>query len=71
VCLLLVTEKTGKVVSINSVTPDDSIVLISQQGLAIRTSMENIPVIGRNTQGVKLMRLSADDRIATTAKVAK
>ncbi|MFP4424557.1 MAG: DNA gyrase subunit A [Candidatus Woesearchaeota archaeon] len=68
---MLVTEKTGKVVSINSVTPDDSIVLISQQGLAIRTSMENIPVIGRNTQGVKLMRLSADDKIVTTAKVAK
>ncbi|MGM5487394.1 MAG: DNA gyrase subunit A [Nanobdellota archaeon] len=68
---MLITAKTGKVVSITSVTQDDSIVLISQQGQAIRTSMEHISVIGRNTQGVRLMRLNPEDRIATTAKVAK
>lgn len=70
VITLKITEKTGKMVSIHSVTDAHDIMIINKSGVAIRTSMKDIAVIGRNTQGVKLINLSKrGDEIASTCRV--
>ncbi|MBN2421698.1 DNA gyrase subunit A [Candidatus Woesearchaeota archaeon] len=63
------TERNGNVVAIKSVTEEDEIILISYEGKVIRTSCKFISVIGRNTQGVRLMRLNQGDRCVDVAKV--
>ena len=68
---IICSERNGNVVAINSVTDDDDIILISQKGIVIRLSASNISEIGRNTQGVRLMRLSEGDRVVASAKVVK
>ena len=45
--------------------------LISKQGIAIRTNAKGISVIGRNTQGVRLMRIAPEDKVMAAAKIAK
>lgn len=70
VITLKITEKTGELVSIHSVTDAHDIMIINKSGVAIRTSMKDISVIGRNTQGVKLINLSKrGDEIASTCRV--
>lgn len=70
VITLKITEKTGELVSIHSVTDAHDIMIINKSGVAIRTSMKDISVIGRNTQGVKLINLSKrGDKIASTCRV--
>ncbi|MBR8730173.1 DNA gyrase subunit A [Porphyromonas levii] len=70
VITLKVTEKTGELVSIHSVTDEHDIMIINKSGVTIRTSMKNIAIIGRNTQGVKLINLSKrGDEIASTCRV--
>ena len=64
------TERNGRVVSIKAVDEEDELMFISVSGQIIRTSSKFISVIGRNTQGVRLMRLDAGDKIADTAKIA-
>ncbi|PIZ53516.1 DNA gyrase subunit A, partial [Candidatus Woesearchaeota archaeon CG_4_10_14_0_2_um_filter_33_10] len=63
------TERNGKVVAIKSVNGDDEIILISKNGIVIRMLANGISVIGRNTQGVRLMRLGQDDKVVSAAKV--
>ena len=63
------TERNGKVIAIKSVNGDDGIILISRKGIIIRMSTNGISVIGRNTQGVRLMRLGQDDKVVSAAKV--
>ncbi len=63
------TERNGKVVSIKAISDEDELMLISVSGQVIRTSSKFISVIGRNTQGVRLMRLGESDKIADTAKI--
>jgi DNA gyrase subunit A len=64
-------ERNGPVVQILSVRDDDDIMLITAQGMVNRTHVSEIRVIGRNTQGVRVMNLNEGDRIASVAKVAK
>jgi len=64
-----VTEKTGEVVGIKVVTPDQELLLITTEGIVIRTSVADIRTIGRNAQGVIVMKTKDDDRVASIATV--
>ncbi len=64
-----VTDKTGEVVGIKVVTPDQELLLITTEGIVIRTSVDDIRSIGRNTQGVILMKTKDDDKVAALATV--
>jgi DNA gyrase subunit A len=66
---LNVTEKTGKLISIKSVTDEHDLMIINKSGIAIRMVVENMRVMGRATQGVKLINLKGKDQIAAVAKV--
>ncbi|HLP79720.1 MAG TPA: DNA gyrase subunit A, partial [Acidobacteriota bacterium] len=63
-------ERNGKVVSVLPVTDETGILLISRNGITIRTRANDISVIGRNTQGVRLMKLEETDRVVSCAVVA-
>ncbi len=65
------TERNGPVAAIAPVTGDDDIMVISKKGNIIRIAAQGISEIGRNTQGVRLMRLEADDSVVSIAKVPK
>ena len=62
-----VTDKTGYVVGIKVVRPDQELMLITTDGIVIRTNVHEISVISRNTQGVKLMTTAENDRVASMA----
>jgi DNA gyrase subunit A len=64
-------EKTGDLVAIKDVLPDDELMLITKGGIIIRCPVQGIRVSSRNTQGVKLMDLEGDDRIVDVARVQK
>ena len=66
---LKVTDKTGPVVGSRIVYPDQDLVLISTEGKVIRMDMDAISVVGRNTQGVRLMRMNDQEKIAALAAV--
>jgi DNA gyrase subunit A len=66
-----VTEKTGRVASIMEVHPGDELMMITRQGVIIRVPVDGIRVIGRNTQGVKVMNLDAGDNVVAVARVVK
>ncbi len=61
------TEKTGKVISMREVVDGDDIVVMTEGGMVIRQHVADIRVLGRNTQGVKLIRLNEGDRITGVA----
>jgi len=65
-----VTAKNGKVVSITSVRDGDEIMLITGQGMVTRSKVDDIRIVGRNTQGVRVMNLNDGDKIVSVAKVA-
>jgi DNA gyrase subunit A len=65
------TDRNGPVVGILSVRDGDDIMLITVQGMVNRTHVDEIRVVGRNTQGVRVMGLREDDKIASIAKVAR
>ncbi len=69
VITLNVTEKTGKLIAIQMVTDDDGLMIINKSGVAIRMGMDEMRVMGRNTQGVKVINLKKNDEIAAIAKV--
>src|SRR5205085_6991552 len=64
-------ERNGPVIGIVPVRDGDNIMLITTQGMVNRTHVNEIRVIGRNTQGVRIMNLNEADKIASIAKVAK
>ena len=66
-----ITEKTGHLVSIKNVTDEDDLMIINKSGIAIRMAVEDLRVMGRATQGVKLINLKGNDSIAAVAKVMK
>ncbi len=68
---LNITDKTGKLVSINSVTDADDLMIINKSGLTIRMAVEDLRVMGRATQGVRLINLKGNDSIAAVTKVMK
>ena len=63
------TDKTGDVVALKEVLPDDELMLITKQGVVIRMPVKGIRVSGRNTQGVKLVNLDEGDRVCDVARV--
>ena len=68
---LSITEKTGSLVSIKNVSDNDDLMIINRSGIAIRMEVESLRVMGRATQGVRLINLRDNDTIAAVAKVLK
>jgi DNA gyrase subunit A len=66
-----ITDKTGGLVAIKNVTDTDDLMIINKSGIAIRMAVEDLRVMGRATQGVKLINLKGNDSIAAVAKVMK
>jgi DNA gyrase subunit A len=66
-----ITDKTGKLVSIKTVNDLDDLMIINKSGIAIRMEVAALRVMGRATQGVRLINLKGDDTIAAVAKVMK
>jgi DNA gyrase subunit A len=64
-----ITEKTGNLVSIKEVIDSDDLMIINKSGITIRISVENLRVMGRATQGVKLIRLQEGDEISSVEKI--
>ena len=64
-----VTEKTGNLVAIKNVTDEDDLMIINKSGLTIRMAVADLRVMGRATQGVKLINIKDNDSIAAVAKV--
>nr|WP_315032190.1 DNA gyrase subunit A [uncultured Chryseobacterium sp.] len=69
VITLNITEKTGQLIAIQNVTDEDGLMIINKSGVAIRMGMDEMRVMGRNTQGVKVINLKKNDEIAAIAKV--
>jgi DNA gyrase subunit A len=69
VITLKTTDKTGKMIAMMEANDNDELVIISTKGMVIRQSMKEIRVMGRNTQGVRVIRLKDGDSIADIAKV--
>ena len=65
------TEKVGKLISMMEVVDGDELVIITTRGMVIKQGIKNIRVMGRNTQGVRVIRLNEGDSIADIAKVIK
>lgn len=68
---LNITDKTGQLVSINNVTDADDLMIINKSGLTIRMAVEDLRVMGRATQGVRLINIKGNDSIAAVTKVMK
>ena len=68
---IITSERNGKVVAVSSVRDDQDVMLISKNGVTIRTPTTGISVIGRNTQGVRLMRLESGDRVVACTIVER
>ncbi|PVH24448.1 DNA gyrase subunit A [Sphingobacterium corticibacter] len=68
---LNVTEKTGELVAIKDVNDQDDLMIINKSGIVIRIGVDTLRVMGRATQGVKLIRLNENDEIASITKVAR
>ena len=66
-----ITKKTGGLVAIKNVTDTDDLMIINKSGIAIRMGVEDLRVMGRATQGVRLINLKDNDSIAAVAKVMK
>jgi len=64
-----VTEKTGELIAIKNVSDDNDLMIITQNGLTIRLAVSSISLLGRATQGVRVINLKDDDRIASVARV--
>ncbi|MBN2142964.1 DNA gyrase subunit A [Candidatus Woesearchaeota archaeon] len=66
---IICSERNGPVVSIRAVKDYDEIMIVSEKGIIIRVPVKNISVIGRNTQGVRIMKLEPNDKVVAVAKV--
>jgi DNA gyrase subunit A len=64
-------DKTGDIVALKEVLPDDELMMITKKGIMIRVPVEGIRISGRNTQGVKIMNLTAGDLVVDVARVVK
>ena len=64
-------DKTGDIVALKEVLPDDELMMITKKGIMIRVPVEGIRISGRNTQGVKVMNLTSGDLVVDVARVVK
>ena len=68
---LNITEKTGALIAINNVTDADDLMIINKSGLTIRMMVSDLRVMGRATQGVRLINIKGTDSIAAVTKVLR
>jgi DNA gyrase subunit A len=68
---LNITDKVGNLVAIKEVTDEDDLMIITTRGIAIRIHVSDLRVMGRNTQGVKLIKLSDKDGIASITRIIR
>jgi len=68
---LNITEKTGDLIAIKDVTDEDDLIIINRSGILIRIGVDTLRVMGRATQGVKLINLKNNDEIAAVTKVKR
>ncbi len=68
---LNITEKTGNLIAIKNVTDNDDLMIINKSGIVIRLAVANLRVMGRATQGVRLINLKGNDTIAAVEKIEK
>ena len=66
---ITITEKTGDLIAIKAVTDADDLMIINKSGIVIRIVLSQLRVIGRATQGVRLINLKGNDSIASVAKI--
>ena len=66
-----ITDKTGKLVAIKQVTDQDDLMIINKSGITIRINVDELRVMGRATQGVRLIKLNEDDEISSVEKIEK
>jgi DNA gyrase subunit A len=66
-----ITEKTGKLVAIKEVVDNDDLMIINKSGISIRISVNELRVMGRATQGVRLIKLNEEDEISSVEKIQK
>ena len=66
-----ITEKNGTIVSFKAVTPDKDLMIITDQGVVIRISLDNVSRMSRVTQGVRLMNLKDNQKVSTVSIVEK
>jgi len=64
-------DKTGDIIALKEVLPDDELMMITKKGIIIRVPVEGIRISGRNTSGVKIMNLTAGDLVVDVARVVK
>jgi DNA gyrase subunit A len=64
-------DKTGDIIALKEVLPDDELMMITKKGIVIRVPVEGIRVTGRNTQGVKVMNLTPGDLVVDVARIVK
>jgi DNA gyrase subunit A len=67
---LNITDRTGDVAACRIVDPKQELILVSEQGIVIRTTVDSISLLGRNTQGVTVMRVGENDKVASIAVIA-
>jgi DNA gyrase subunit A len=65
------TPKTGLLVAIKEVTDQDDLMIINKSGIAIRIAVADLRVMGRNTQGVKLIQLRENDQISSVTRIVR
>lgn len=66
-----ITEKNGPLVAVKTIDGSEDLMIITAQGILIRMSVEDISIFGRNTQGVRLIRIGDDEFVATVAKIQR
>lgn len=66
-----ITEKTGSLIAMTDVTNDDELMIINKSGITIRMEVSDLRVMGRATQGVRLIRLNEKDEISSIAKIKR
>jgi DNA gyrase subunit A len=60
------TPKTGNLVASKVLTDEEDLIIISRKGQVIRTEIKTIPILSRSTQGVRIMKLETDDKVASS-----
>ncbi|MGE5599438.1 MAG: DNA gyrase C-terminal beta-propeller domain-containing protein, partial [Bacteroidota bacterium] len=68
---LKITKKNGSVAGARVVTPDHGLMVVTAMGVIIRTKVKDISSMGRDTQGVRIIRLDQNDRVVALARVSK
>ena len=63
-------KKNGQVVTIRAIEDEDEILVVTTKGIVFRCPGKDLPVMGRNAQGVRIIRVGGDDRVAAVAKVS-